>query len=66
MKSYLYTPSRRTNESWKKHYAGRVEAQRTSGHNQGHSQVGKKKIDLLNMNEVDQCREDGRHLASQT
>ena len=66
MKSSLYTPGRRVNESWKKNYAGRVEAQRTSGHNQGHSQVWKKNNVFLDMNEVNLWKEDGCHMASQT
>ena len=66
MKSPSYTPATRTNDSWKMNNAGRLQDQRTSDHIQGHSKVWVKKIDLLNMNEVDQCREDGCHLASQT
>ena len=66
MKSPSYTPARRTNASWKKTYVGRVDAQRTSGHSQGHSQVCKKKNVLLDMNEVNLCKEGGRHMASQT
>ena len=66
MKSPLYTPAWITNDSWKKNYAGRVESQRTSGHSQGHSQVWMKKNVMLNLDEVDRCREDGCHMASQT
>ena len=66
MKIPSYTPARRTNEALKQNNVDSFESQRTSGHSQGHSQVWKKKNVLLDMNEVNLCKEDGCHMASQT
>ena len=65
MKSPSYKSTRRTNESLKKNYAGGFDTQRTSGHNQGHSQVWKKNNVLLDMNEFNLCKEGGGHMESQ-
>ena len=66
MRRFSYPSTRKDNGSWKKNDTDRLEGQRTNDLSQGRSKVWVKKIDLLNMNEVDQCREDGFHLASQT
>ena len=65
MKSLSYILARRTNEPLNQKNAYRLEAQRTSGHNQGHSQVWKKKNVFLDMHEVNLCKENGCHMASQ-
>ena len=43
----------------------KIEAQKTCAESQGHSQVWVKKNVSLNVNEVNQCKEDGCHVASQ-
>ena len=63
--SASYTSTRKAYEPWKKNNAGKIEAQRTSAHSQGHSQVWIKKTVQLNLDEIDQCKEEGCHVASQ-
>ena len=65
MMSPSYTSSRKANEPWKKNNARRIEAQNTCAQSQGQSKVWVKQNVLLNVNEVEQCKEDGFHMASQ-
>ena len=62
MKSPSYTSSIKFNEPRMKSNAIKFEVQKTSYHNQGHSQVWMKNNVL---NEVDQCIEDVFHMEGQ-